>query len=61
MIVDRGGRDTEVLLDGPGGYPSIMSNKAFDQPCPVCSGSKVKEIYLGGSIYFCPQCQKLEA
>ena len=61
MIVDRGGRDTEVLLDGPGGYPSIMSNKAFDQSCPVCGSDKVKENYLGGSIYFCPQCQKLEA
>jgi formamidopyrimidine-DNA glycosylase len=59
-IVDLGGRDTEVLLDGAGGYPSIMSSKGFDLPCPVCGSGKVKENYLGGSIYFCPQCQKLE-
>ena len=60
-IVDLGGRDTEVLLNGLGGYPSIMSNKAFDQSCPVCGSDKVKENYLGGSIYFCPYCQRLEA
>ena len=60
-IVDLGGWDTELLLDGEGGYPSIMSSKGFELPCPVCSGQKVKENYLGGSIYFCPQCQKLEA
>ena len=60
-IVNLGGRDTEVLLDGSGGYPSVMSSKGFELPCLVCSGQKVKENYLGGSIYFCPQCQKLEA
>lgn len=60
-IVNLGGRDTEVLLDGSGGYPSVMSSNGFELPCPVCSGQKVKESYLGGSIYFCPQCQKLEA
>lgn len=57
LIVDLGGRDTEVLLDGPGGYPSIMSSKGYELPCPMCGGTKVKENYLGGSIYFCPQCQ----
>ncbi|HCT62639.1 MAG TPA: endonuclease VIII [Erysipelotrichaceae bacterium] len=60
LIVDLGGRDTEGLLDGPGGYPSIMSSKGYALPCPVCGGLKVKENYLGGSIYFCPHCQKLE-
>ena len=59
-IVDQGGRDTEILLDGPGGYSSIMSSKGFESPCPVCGGDKIKEAYLGGSIYFCPHCQKLE-
>ena len=49
------------ILNGLGGYPSIMSNKAFDQSCPVCGSDKVKENYLGGSIYFCPYCQRLEA
>lgn len=60
LIVEKGGRDTELLLDGLGGYPSIMSAKGFDSACPVCGCSKVKENYLGGSIYFCPQCQQLE-
>ena len=40
-IVNLGGRDTEVLLDGSGGYPSVMSSKGFELPCPVCSGQKV--------------------
>lgn len=59
-IVDQGGRDTETLLDGPGGYQTVMSAKGFTLPCPKCKGLKVKESYLGGSIYFCPKCQCLE-
>ena len=60
IIVDQGGRDTETLLDGPGGYQTIMSAKGLERPCPQCMSPKVKESYLGGSIYFCPRCQCLE-
>lgn len=60
-MVEMGGRDTELLLEGPGGYPSIMSAKRFELPSQICGGSKVKENYMGGSIYFCPHCQQLEA
>lgn len=58
-MVQQGGRDTENLLDGPGGYQTIMSAKGLALPCPKCNGLKVKENYLGGSIYFCPRCQSL--
>jgi formamidopyrimidine-DNA glycosylase len=55
---DGGGRDTERDLFGnPGGYKTVLSSKTLMNPCPVCLGTLVKQAYLGGSIYFCPNCQ----
>jgi len=59
-VTVKGGRYDEVDLYGnPGGYVRLMDKKAAGQPCPVC-GVRIETIqYLGGSCYFCPQCQKL--
>jgi formamidopyrimidine-DNA glycosylase len=56
--VRMGGRADEFDLHGkPGGYRRVMDKSAAGQPCPVC-GTTVQSIqYLGGSCYFCPQCQ----
>lgn len=58
-MVRLGGRDTEKDLYGnPGGYPVIMSARSGGSPCPVCGTPIVKEAYLGGSVYYCRQCQR---
>ncbi len=54
-----GGRDTEKDLFGnPGGYPVVMSAKNNGAPCPNCGTSITKEAYMGGSVYFCRDCQR---
>jgi formamidopyrimidine-DNA glycosylase len=59
-MVAAGGRDTEKDLFGnPGGYLTILSSKTHGQPCPRCGSLIVKAAYMGGSIYFCPDCQPL--
>lgn len=59
-ITDKGGRDTEKDLFGaPGGYRTLMSNKSLAGGCPGCGGKIVKEAFLGGAVYYCPECQKL--
>lgn len=58
-ITLQGGRDTERDLFGcPGGYRTILSKNTAGTPCPACAAVIRKEAYLGGSIYYCPQCQK---
>ncbi len=60
MMAAHGGRDTEPGLFGsPGGYQTILCKNAAGKPCPVCGKMIKKEAYLGGSIYYCEQCQKL--
>ncbi len=57
-MTDKGGRDTEKDLYGrPGGYVCLLSKNTLDKPCPVCGGTLVRQAYLGGNIYFCPDCQ----
>jgi formamidopyrimidine-DNA glycosylase len=59
-MADQGGRDTERDLFGmPGGYKTIMSRKTVGTPCPRCGQTIRKESYLGGSIHYCPECQRL--
>ena len=56
----QGGRDTEKDLFGRvGGYATKMSKNTLTHGCPVCGGTITKEAYLGGSVYYCPACQKL--
>ena len=55
-----GGRDTEKDLFGVnGGYITKLSAKTKNEPCPVCGSEIIREAYLGGNIYFCPNCQKI--
>jgi formamidopyrimidine-DNA glycosylase len=60
QMVAQGGRDTERDLFGcAGGYRTILSKFSVETPCPVCGTLIRKEAYLGGSIYYCPGCQKM--
>lgn len=55
----KGGRDTEIDLFGqPGGYITHVSRNTVGKPCQVCGSVILKQPYMGGSIYFCPGCQK---
>lgn len=59
-MTSQGGRDTERDLFGrPGGYNTILSKNTVGTPCPACGTLIKKEAYLGGSIYFCAECQKM--
>jgi len=59
-MVFKGGRDTEKDIFGcSGGYVTFLSKKSADKPCRVCGGVIIKENYLGGSIYYCKDCQKI--
>jgi formamidopyrimidine-DNA glycosylase len=53
-----GGRDTEKdLFCNQGGYHTVMSANNNGKPCPNCDTPIIKEAYLGGSVYYCKQCQ----
>lgn len=59
-MVDQGGRDTEKDFYGnKGGYKTVLSKNTYKKPCPNCGDVIVKEAYLGGTVYYCPTCQKL--
>jgi formamidopyrimidine-DNA glycosylase len=59
-MASQGGRDTELDLFGhPGGYKTVLSKNTVNKPCPVCKTKIKKEAYMGGSIYFCENCQIL--
>jgi formamidopyrimidine-DNA glycosylase len=61
-MVKNGGRNTEKDLFGNfGSYEVILSSKTFKNPCPSCGGKLNKESYLGGTVYYCPTCQKLDS
>lgn len=54
-----GGRDTERDLYGrPGGYRTLLDRRRLGQPCPHCGVAVGKLAQLGGSVYFCPGCQR---
>ena len=59
-MTDKGGRDTEKDLFGnAGGYKTLLSKNTYKDPCPNCGDTIVKQAYLGGTVYFCPTCQRL--
>jgi formamidopyrimidine-DNA glycosylase len=54
----QGGRESERdLFNQRGGYARLMDSKTKGQPCPTCGTAIEKISYLGGSCYFCPNCQ----
>ena len=58
-MVRDGGRDTERDLFGnSGGYITQMSKNTVGKACTECGTLIQKQAYMGGSIYFCPGCQK---
>ena len=60
-MVDLGGRDCEKdIFDRKGKYQRIMHSKSVNTSCPMCKSLIKKQAYLGGSIYFCPSCQKID-
>lgn len=59
QMIEQGGRDSEKDLFGNNGkYKTILSSKTYKNGCPLCAGEVKKEQYLGGSVYYCPKCQK---
>ncbi len=60
-MAELGGRDTEKDFFGqPGGYVTVMSKNNRALTCPACGGGVTKEAYLGGSVYYCANCQPLK-
>jgi len=58
-MVEDGGRDTERSLFGEkGGYITQLSKKTLYQPCMKCGHEIHKASYMGGTVYFCDQCQR---
>lgn len=60
----KAGRDTERDLFGvPGGYATLLSQKTYGQPCPVCGGQIIKETYMGGQfiIALLPAAARIKA
>jgi len=58
-MTDKGGRDTEKDIYGKSGrYTTILSRNTYKDPCPNCGDEIIKEAYMGGSVYYCPHCQK---
>lgn len=54
-----GGRNTEKDLFGEkGGYQTLLSKMTVGKPCLYCGNIIQKASYLGGTVYFCPGCQK---
>ena len=59
-MIDKGGRNTEKDLFGINGrYVTKLSKNTAEKPCANCGTLIKKENYMGGSIYFCSNCQKL--
>ena len=58
-VTERGGRYDEYdLYNNPGGYIRKMDKNAVGRPCPECGVEIEKIQYLGGTCYFCPNCQE---
>lgn len=58
-MTDKGGRNTEKDFYGNfGQYKCILSKNTYKEPCPNCGGEITKEAYMGGTVYYCPECQR---
>lgn len=55
---EKGGRDKEFMLYGDyGRYHPVLSSSTVGTICPRCGEPIQKINFMGGSNYFCPQCQ----
>lgn len=60
-MAEKGGRYTEKDIYGnKGGYKPVMSRYTVGTDCPACGAVIEKQSYMGGSVYFCPECQRNE-
>ncbi len=60
-MANKGGRDSQKDIYGQkGGYKCIMGRNTVGKECPRCGAIIEKQSYMGGSIYFCPECQRKE-
>lgn len=58
-MCEQGGRDTEKDLFGQNGnYITQLSKKTLFEPCIKCGHEIHKTNFLGGTVYFCGNCQK---
>ena len=58
-MCERGGRDTEKDLFGQkGGYITQLSKNSLFEPCIRCGHEIRKASYMGGTVYFCENCQR---
>jgi formamidopyrimidine-DNA glycosylase len=58
QVIAQGGRYDETdLFNHAGGYVRIMDKNTVGNPCPRCGSIIEKMQYLGGTCYFCPECQ----
>lgn len=59
-VIEEGGLDTQKdIFNNFGGYVTKASKNTLGEPCARCGGLIVKESYLGGVVYYCPQCQPI--
>lgn len=57
-MTDLGGRNTDKdLLGQAGGYVCRLCAATAGTPCPECGAPIMKGSYLGGNVYWCPDCQ----
>ena len=57
-VIENGGLDTQKdIYNNFGKYITKASKNTLAGPCARCRGEIVKESYLGGVVYYCPQCQ----
>jgi formamidopyrimidine-DNA glycosylase len=57
-VIEQGGRYDEYdLFNQKGGYIRLMDRHAAGNPCPECGTLVEKMQYLGGTCYYCPECQ----
>lgn len=58
-MCEHGGRDTERSLFGnKGGYITQLSKNSLGEPCIKCGHEIRKANYMGGTIYYCENCQR---
>lgn len=58
-MYSQGGRNTEKDLFGEkGGYITQLSKNTLGSSCSRCGKMILKESYFGGTVYYCPGCQK---
>jgi formamidopyrimidine-DNA glycosylase len=59
-MTDKNGRGTEKdLFSKPGNYISKVCKDTVGKNCKICNSKIEKANYMGGSVYYCSNCQKI--